>query len=462
MNVLFIYPEIYSFGGGVRLHYGIAYMSAVLKKDGHQTSLLRITKEISKEKLVNEVKRLKPDVICFSSTTNQFPYVKLYAGWVKILGIPIVCGGVHATLSPDEVISCVGIDIVCMGEGEFPLLELVNALKSGCAYDNIPNLWVKKNGEVTKNPIRPLITELDGLPFPDRELFLHEKSLEKWGGELTFMAGRGCPYGCTYCCNHALRKIFNGKGPYVRIRSVNNLLKEIRHITKEYGGLVKKLNFEDDTFTLFPKWLKEFTSAYKKEFSYPFSCNVRVETVNRQVLSSLKDAGCYAIKLGVESGDEWLRRNILKRSMTNEEIIRACKTAHELDLKIYVYNMLGLPFENPEMIEETLKLNRQIDPNMMQTTIFYPYPNTELYNVCKQEGFLTKKHKQSYFDTGTTLNLPALTQAQINHYYIQFQEMSIESSIKTFHPKLMRAYKLAKRVLRSRTAPLYRKLSAMS
>jgi len=353
MNVLFIYPDIYAYGG-LRIHYGIAYMSAVLKKGGYQTSLLSITKEISKEKLIDEVKGLKPDIICFSSTTNQFPFVKLYASWLKILGVPVVCGGVHATLCPAEVISCNGIDIVCVGEGEYPLLDFANALKNGDAFDNIPNLWVKKDGAITRNSVRPLISDLDSLPFPDRAIFCHEKMLKMWDGEACFMAGRGCPYECTYCCNHSLRKTYSGKGPYVRIRSVNNLLEEIRCVSKEYSGLVKKLNFDDDTFTLFPKWVKEFCGAYKKEFDYPFACNVRVETVNREVLSLLKDAGCYAIKLGVESGDEWLRKTVLKRSMTNEEIITACKTAHELGLEVYVFNMVGFPYENPEMIEETI------------------------------------------------------------------------------------------------------------
>ena len=437
-------------------------MSAVLKKEGHQTCLLRVTKEISKKDLIGKIERLKPDIICFSSTTNQFPHVKLYASWIKSLGIPVVCGGVHAILSPDEVISCDGIDIVCIGEGEYALLELVNNIKNAVIFDNIANLWVKENGKVTKNSIRPLISDLDSLPFPDRELFLQEKSLDAWGEEATFMAGRGCPYGCTYCCNHALRKTYSGKGPYVRIRSVNNLLDEIRSVTKEYGDVVKKLNFEDDTFTLFPKWLKEFCEAYKKEFNIPFSCNVRVETVNRDILSSLKDAGCYCIKLGVESGDEWLRKNILKRSMTNEEILAACKTAHELGLKISVYNMVGLPYETPKMVEETLKINRLINPNMMQTTIFYPYPNTELFNICKQEGFLTDKLKKSYLDNGTTLNLPTLTQKQINNYYFQFQGLGIESSIKTFHPRLIGTYKLMKRLLGSRSATtIYHKLASI-
>lgn len=453
LKVLFIYPDICRYGGG--LHYGIAWISAVLKMNGHKTSLLHITRDISKKKLLTEVRRVKPDIICFSSTTNQFPYVKLYANWIKgVFNLPIICGGIHVTLCPDDAILCNGIDIVCIGEGEYPLLELVNALESGKENSQIMNLWIRKKGIIIRNPLRPLIQNLDELPFPDTEIFQYERILKRRGGEAGFLAGRGCPYSCTYCCNHAVRKLYNGKGSYVRIRSVSNVLEEIKYVAEKYGSLVKKINFDDDTFTLFHKWVKEFCKAYKKEFDYPFSCNVRADTVNMEILVALKRAGCDTIKIGIESGDEWLRRNILKRSMTNRQIITACKTAHEVGIKVYTFNMIGLPFETPSMIEKTIELNRLIAPNRVQTSIFYPYPNTELYRICQTGGFLIDKHKKSYFDEGTTLNLPTLTEKQIKDYYTKLKELDVESYIKTYYPKLMLIYKMLKFILRSRTAPL--------
>jgi radical SAM superfamily enzyme YgiQ (UPF0313 family) len=431
-------------------------MSAVLKINGHQTSLLHVTKDFSKKKLISDVQRVKPDIIAFSSTTNQLPYVEVYVSWIKEnFNLPIVCGGVHATLSPDEVFLFKGIDVACVGEGEYPLLEMVNALEDGNETRRIMNLWVKENGVVTRNPLRPLISNLDELPFPDREIFQYEGMLKRREGEASFLAGRGCPYSCTYCCNHAIRKTYEGKGHYVRVRSVSNVLEEIKHTIDIYGNSVKKVNFDDDTFTLFHKWVKEFCQAYKKVFDYPFSCNVRADTVNREILGVLKRAGCDTIKIGVESGNEWLRQNILKRSMTNEQIITACKTAHELGLNVYVFNMIGLPFETSSMVEETIKLNRQIGPNRVQTSIFFPYPHTELYEVCKQEKFLTDRHKQSYFDEGTTLNLQTLTDKQINDYYKEFRELDIKAYLKSYHPELMSIYKILKLILGSRTVPLF-------
>jgi len=417
--------------------------------------MLHVTKEISKKDLIYKVNRVKPDLIGFSSVTNQFPYMKLYAKWIKEeVDLPVVCGGIHATLSPEEVIACDDINVVCIGEGEYPLLELANRLESGKEYDRIENFWVRKEGTVIRNPLRPLISNLDELPFPDREIFPYEKVLRRRGGQADFLAGRGCPYSCTYCCNYAIRKIHEGKGRYVRIRSISNVLEEIKRVTDKYGSLVKELSFDDDTFTLMHGWVKEFCEAYGKEFDHPFSCNARVDTVNKEVLAALKKAGCDIIKIGVESGNEWLRRNVLKRSMTNEQIIKACKTAHDLGLKVHVFNMIGLPFETSSMIEETIELNRLIAPDRVQTSIFYPYPKTELYEICKEEGFLTDKYKKSYFDDGTTLNLPTLSQEQINMYYAKFKELAAESYIRTYHPKLKSTYNILKFILRSKTTSL--------
>lgn len=449
MRVLFIYPDICRYGGG--FHYGIAWISAVLKMNGHKTSLLHITRDIPKKKLIINIKQVKPDMICFSSTTNQFSYVKKYAKWIKeVFNLPIICGGIHATLCPDEVISYNDIDIACIGEGEYPLLELVNALESGKKSSQIMNLWLKKNEVIIKNPIRPLIQNLDKLPFPDTEIFQYKKILIKRGGEASFIAGRGCPYNCTYCCNHAIRKIYEGKGIYVRIRTVNNVLKEIKHVIDKYGNLIKKISFDDDTFTLSHNWVKKFCEMYKKEFDYPFSCNVRVDTINRKILVALKKAGCDTINIGIESGNEWLRRNILKRSFTNKQIINVCKTANEVGINIYTFNMIGLPFETPSMIEETIELNRLLNSSRVQTSIFYPYPNTELYKICKQEGFLTIKSKNSYFDEGTTLNLPTLTEKEINNYYLKLKELDVESYIKTYYPKLMFIYRILNSLSKSK------------
>lgn len=439
MRILFIYPDICT--GSGRIQQGIAYVSSTLKKEGHETSLLHIKRQPSKERLCQAVSRIAPQLIGFSTTTNQYSYVQLFSRWIKEkFEVPIVCGGIHPTLVPDEVISNEDIDIVCIGEGEYPMLELANRLENGTDITRIQGLWIKLAGELYKNPVSSLIQKLDELPFPDRELFNYESMLKRFWHTADFVTGRGCPYDCSYCCNHSIRKLYRDKGAYVRRRSVEGVLNEIDYVTKRYK--VKRINFDDDTFTLHRKWLKEFCERYPAKFRLPFTCNARADTLTEEVIRELKRAGCELIQIGIESGSEDLRHRVLKRNMTNEEIISAFDTVHRAGIKTYAFNMVGLPFETPEMAEETVRLNQRVAPDDLQVSIFFPYPGTELYQVCQENGFLTSKHKLSYFDEEATLNQPSMTEAETISYYRRLNQLSLEKKVQSRSSFLFALYEV--------------------
>jgi len=456
MHVRFVFPDIGAPGsptGACAFHTGIGYISAMLKQGGHKTSLQHIYKPIAKEEFSKSMEKEKPDLVCFTSTSNQFPYVETFSTWTKELDLPILVGGVHATLVPEEVIKLPSIDYVCIGEGEYPTLELVDAIQNGESIENIKNIWSKKGSAIIKNEIRPLISNLDELPFPDREVFDYETILKVNGYHADVIAGRGCPFSCTYCCNHALRKIYDGKGKYVRIRSVGNVLEEIGKITKKYS--IKRIDFHDDIFTLFPDWVKEFCDKYPKRFKIGFGCNARAETLNKDTVDALKSAGCVFISIGIESGNEWLRKNVLKRYMTNEQIITAFKNVHAAGISSYALNMIGLPYETPDMIEDTIKINKIVSPESFQLSVFYPYPQTALWDLCKKNGFLTEEYRTSFLGD-STLQLPTLSKKQIRMYYQKFQEEIIgnilEHNIETRYPAIMPLYASLKMMFGQRFA----------
>lgn len=439
MKILFIYPDI---RGHKYFHQGIAWISSVLKESGHKTSLIYATHDIKIDDVIEEAKKHRPDIIAFSSTTNQYPFVKKVADSLKDMEIPMVCGGIHATLVPSEVIS--DMNFVCVGEGEFPMLELVDGLEQGKNVENIKNIWSKSGKEIIKNEIRPLISDLNTLPFPDRELFNYRALLKENGYCAELLAGRGCPYACTYCCNHALRKLYIGKGSYVRMRSVDNVLGEIKEVVQRYKA--KSLWFYDDTFTMFPKWVEEFSKKYRNEFDLPFACNGRVENLNAEIISNLKSAGCSMMGIGVETGNEWLRETILKRKISNSRIIDGFRMVKEAGIEANAFYMVGLPFEKPDMIEDTLKLNNIIDPNGIQCTVFYPYRGTEAYDICKENGFLTGEHRYSYFDPESVLCMPELTKEQIKYYFEKFNALSkikTDMKVKSKYPAIYPLYKFS-------------------
>jgi anaerobic magnesium-protoporphyrin IX monomethyl ester cyclase len=452
MKVCLVYPDI----GGVehygarKFYHGLGYISSILKKAGHETTLLYLQAEPTRESLLQQVASLAPDVVAFSATTHQFPYVARCARWIKkeMPAVWTIVGGTHPTLVPADVISEPGVDVACVGEGEYPMLDWVGALQEGKDVTHIRNLWLRQGENVVRNPLRPLIANLDELPFADRELFAFEQILAKNDGWVDLMAGRGCPYGCSYCCNPTLRQTFKGLGNYVRFRSVENVLSEIHLLTSRY--VVKTLNFQDDVFTLDRDWTLQFCQAYRQQFRLPFWINTRVERINdEEMVAALAQAGCRGVRIGIESGNESLRSEILKRRMSNDEIRQAFALANKHGLDVYTCNMLGVPGETAAMIEETIALNRELQPADLQFSVFYPYPMTELYDLCAREGYLTEGESlPSYYERKSILHLPTLTAEELEREYDRFQELKAELRMgneTSFRHRMLRFLSLARR-----------------
>jgi len=423
MRVLFIYPDVGSF---LPPHYqhGIGFLSAVLKKGGHATGLFYLSQLWPREKLVEETKKFAPGLVCLSGTTHQYRYLAKIAEWIKasLPGLPVAAGGVHATLASEEVIANPAIDLVCRGEGEDPLLDLVQALESGQDYRGIKNFWVKWKGEIVRNPLRPLIEDLDQIPFPDREIFSHQEILDKDDLRLSLLVGRGCPYDCSYCANQAKRGLYRGLGKYVRLRSVSNLLAEIELCAEKYK--IQSLDFNDDIFTLNRGWMEEFFESYPKKFSYPFRINVHAGTVDKEIFAKLASIGAEMARIGVESGSDRVRGRIMNRKIKEDELIRSFQGAEQAKIKTWSFNMVGLPGENAEDALATYNLNRRLFPDHMQVSVFNPYPGTELFELCRKQGQLAKELSDGYFIPQSVLDFPSLSPREIHHWHQRLVRLS--------------------------------------
>jgi len=412
MNVLFIMPLALP-----AYLFQLAALSAFLKSKGCSVKYEELIihdqiRDFHLKRISKIIEEFKPDVIGFSAYEMSFPWIKEIAEDIKskYKKILIIVGGYYATLSPEEVLSHQAIDAVCIGEGEYPMLELLNSLDQGQVCKDIQNIWFKDNGNTVRNPLRNLISNLDELPFVDREFFSSEN---KEQGVLEIMASRGCPFGCTNCSNHALQKIYAGKGPYTRYRSIENVLTEIEECSKK--GNFKIIHFEDDMFTVNLKWLKEFCVQYSKRIKLPFVCNIRPETGSLEILSVLKNAGCVQVSIGVESGDEKIRQKVLSRHMSDDKIIKAFSNAKKLGIKRKSFNMVGLPYETPLTLWKTIWLNLRLAPDAVQTSIYYPFKGTVLGNQCYQEGWINFKRKErlKLYANDSILDLPNLSRSSI-------------------------------------------------
>ncbi|NIT35015.1 MAG: radical SAM protein [candidate division Zixibacteria bacterium] len=357
--------------------YGVMMLAAALKRAGHRVELAR-AQRLGLEPLRQRVAELEPAALLYSAMTGEHQYLLDVNRRLKesYRGVSAF-GGPHATFFP-EMIYEQGVDVVCRGEGEEAVVEMADALAEGRDYAGVANLWVKRDGVVVRNDVRPLLEDLDALPFGDREvMYAGDADLRDHPTKI-FFAMRGCVFRCTYCFNHRFNDMYRGLGHVCRARSVDSLLAEMKYVKARWP--LRYMQIDDDTFLLHKRsWLEEFAERLPREVGVPFMCNVRADLLNADNLRLLKAAGCHAVWMGVECGDERLRRDFLKRPHTDEEIIAAVTLLRRHGIRVATQNLCGLPVEDPVAADEkTLALNVACRPDFAWSSIFYPYPRTEL------------------------------------------------------------------------------------
>ncbi|MCX5700981.1 MAG: radical SAM protein [Candidatus Omnitrophica bacterium] len=346
-----------AFVTGPEENLGIKYLSAVLRGQGHKIRLFcdpqLFNDEIlsikplswvfdSKNRLVADLLNYEPDLIGFSVCTDFSSWAYDLAVKIKEkTNIPIIFGGIHPTSVPDEVMSLEAVDMACIGEGEYPLLELADSLSKGQVDCNIKNIWFRKDGRIIKNPVRQLV-DINNLPFPDHELYCSRKNAYFRIGYHT-SASRGCPYNCSYCCHSILKNLY-GQANYYRIRNPINLIKELSIALERYR--FKVVRFHDDVFPCDVQWLEEFADSYRKNVFVPFICYLHPELVNEDRIALLKKAGCSEIRLGIQTLNHKIRKEILNRHESNEVIEKSLDLIRGNGIKAVTENMLGLPKQN--------------------------------------------------------------------------------------------------------------------
>jgi len=354
---------------------GIMYISSILRKHGHSTDIV----QTDLEDYIKKINEFRPDVLAYSSTTGEHRHLININKEIKrkYRYLFSVFGGPHPTFFP-EMINEDGVDAIIIGEGEYTIIELIEALDKKTNYTNISGCWIKKDKHIYKNTIRPLVDDLDLIPFPDREIMYdHDNNLKEFG-EKRILIGRGCPFRCTYCFNNNLSKIYGHDWNKVRKRSVDNVIKEVREIKRK--NIIEFIRIVDDTFIMGRKeWLEEFSIKFKNEVNIPFFCNVRANLVTPEIAKLLKNAGCFSVFLAVETGDEEIRNTVLKRNMSDKDLFDACSNLRKEKIKYGFYNILCLPVDNAYEVDlKTLRLNIKLKPDMAWSSIFTPFPKTEM------------------------------------------------------------------------------------
>lgn len=394
MKVLFIYPE--------NTNIGVGYLSAVLKQNGHDTKLIIdprlfntyfadnkfLSKAFDFSKIIKkETLTYEPDLICFSIFSDYFLWAKQTAEFIKTFtDTPILAGGIHPSLVPEEVLKHQCFDYVCVSEGEEALPELCNKIESKDDISNIKNIWCRVNEKPVFAGYRPLIKNLDNLPFPDKEIF-HNIYPGFADSAYTIISARGCPNACTYCYNGALKHMYKDLGPYLRKRSVKNVIEELKHAKKQYN--IKKVSFFDDLFIYDKNWLTEFAYAYKKKIDLPYFCHVGPKYVTEETVALLKTSGCSTVTMGIQSASKDLRQKVLNRTESNEQITKAIRLLKENNIFTYTNIIIGLPTEDTATLEETARFCSRYKSDAVTTSWLRFYPKSPIVETAKENNMLT-------------------------------------------------------------------------
>ena len=386
---------------------GIEYISACLKKVGHNVHLIlypSLMESFSKGKwgsgdkgITRIIENSSFDLLCFSVVSDTYGWALRIAKAIKRKkNLPIVFGGVHPSAVPELVIKEEAIDYVCVGEGEEAVVELVNLLEKKENTWNIKNIWSKGKGKIIKNPLRPLLKNLDSLPFPDKDLFYKEYQGFAQQPYWT-ITGRGCPCSCTFCFNEHWKQLYREKNNYLRRRSVNYVIEELIQAKEKYD--IKNVLFLDSIFTYDPLWLKNFCQIYQKHIQLPFMCDVYAPYVSEEIVQSLEDAGCAAASLGIQTIGETLRKNILSRYDTNQEIIQAITLFKKSKIFLYAHIMFDLPEQNDQELVNTARFLNQNRPDMIFPFRLRYYPQTAIIQIAKEKNILNKEELKTIQDS---------------------------------------------------------------
>ena len=378
--------------------FGVEFISSFLKSRGHEVDLVVLNQEEKGFDPIEFVKDTQPDVAAFSATTIDLGWSTEIAENIKadkeLKDVVTVFGGAHPTMYPDMIDEMEGVDITCIGEGELAMGELMDNISRGSGdHSKIRNMHVRQNGRVYKNEIGKLVSDHDEMPWPDREIYYAKYPLLREMTTKKFFTGRGCPYKCTYCNNHFYQDLYKGKGYYINYRKPEEIIAEIKDVRDKYG--MEYVYFAAETFTTNHKWLREFLPMYKEEIGIPWSCLSRPNELKEEIVKLMADTGCYYTSFGLESGSHRLRE-MLKRKMSEEQIVNAANLLHKYDVKFLVHQIMGLPTETLDEAFETIELDIKVKADSTWTTVFMPTIGTDLYDYVRDNNLIDMDNEGSF------------------------------------------------------------------
>jgi radical SAM superfamily enzyme YgiQ (UPF0313 family) len=431
----------------------LAYTASVLEKQGYDARLFDFPAEDwEKDKLRDLIHNGQPDIVVLDATTPSIYSDIECARIVKDeAGSIVIMVGPHVSSLPEETLINAGgaVDVICRGEYEYTVLDVVRCLENSHELSDVQGISYMVNGEVLNTPDRPLIADLDELPFP---AWYHLNIMKYFDGTklypyLDIISGRGCPFKCSFCL---WPQVMHGRR--YRLRSPVNVVDEMQYDIEHWPALKKgELFFEDDTFTVNKKRAVEICDEIlRRGLKITWSVNARADIYDAALFKKMKQAGCRMLLAGFESGDQQLLDN-MKKKLRLDQSVDFVKLAHQAGLAVHGCFVLGFPGETKESINRTIDFAMKLDIDSVQFSAAIPFPGTDYYQYCHEKGLIKARSWADWLDDGeqsTVMEYPGLSKQDIVG--------SVNKALRKFY---LRPNYMLKFLLSTRSASdLYRKM----
>ncbi len=395
MRIILASPEAKVWSERKHIPLGLGYLASTLREGGHEPFIFDAAiEDVPVEYYIEEAEQQgKPyELIGITATTPLIADAWEMAQTSKKYGLTTVLGGPHLTIMPRESLEPQHsyVDYVFKGEAEHTFLELVNTIEAGQPVELLPGMHMRRNGEIVSDYGSPMIEDLDSLPFPAHDLFKIDRytnlqpltdGLDRHARSFTILTSRGCPYKCTFCSKPVTGDTWRG-------RSVENVVAEWRWLVKELGAT--EIGVTDDIWNLKMDRAKELCKRLIEEGlnTVPWVTvhGMKVNHTDLELFQLMKAAGCKRVGFGVENGDPWMLRNVIRKGQTLDQVRDAFKNAKAANLETMGFFIFGMPNETEETMDATIDLALELDPDLANFMLAAPFPGTKMYDMIQEGG----------------------------------------------------------------------------
>lgn len=357
--------------------------------------------------------------VCVDAARRTLEYIQQHEY------LPIIAGGLHAAIAPAECLSLPGVHAVAIGEPDASLVTYLERVKDPAVGQVVQGVWLRDEQGTRQPELPPLVEDLSSLPLPHRELFGEADAVARTG-EIAVAVGRGESRDYGHTVNEVLRRLYDGRGTWMRLRPPGHVLAEIGQLRQRYAG-VRQVRILDRAFVGDRDWLDRFLTTYQRQCGLPLRCRLPADLGTAEVIAALAKGGTTAVDVEVLSSSYLIRTEIFNLDVSNEQLAVLFSALRAARMRSRAILYLGAPYESETSLEATHKLLEELKPDRVDLRPYYPFPGTRARQVCAEHGWLHPRGEEQYHHERCGSDMPAC-RPDLVHAHLRRMRATLDGS----------------------------------